>query len=284
MPKKLSFLLCFIAILEAGCTMPGDGKDEKIVEKKMPERKDPFHELCQYWEVTDAENPTFRDVYDQHTEGILNYPGIIFMTDSTFLENPRATMRYGKFVFKGKVINAQFDDGKKAVYTIRDLQNSNMVVLRVEKDHTTVLTLKGSRVFWPDAATNPFNKINSRWQIKPVAAESHEAVYNRLKECVQFYEYFFRGHEESQSDEIDFLGLPSCFKWYQGGIFVQGAEKLDRKWINCFYSRDQALEARQMMEDVLSKKYDWDTTQKNWIKQTVAVLKQVHDKMQEVPR
>ena len=37
----------------------------------MPARKDPFHELCQYWEVTDAENPTFRDIYDQHTEGIL---------------------------------------------------------------------------------------------------------------------------------------------------------------------------------------------------------------------
>ena len=77
------------------------------------------------------------------TEGIYNYPGIIFMTDSTFLENPRATMRYGKFALKGKVINAQFDDGKKAVYTIQDLQSSTMVVRRVEKDHTTTLNLKG---------------------------------------------------------------------------------------------------------------------------------------------
>ena len=49
-------------------------------------------------------------------------PGIIFMTDSTFLENPKATMRYGKFVLKGKVIDALFDDGKKATYTIQDLQ------------------------------------------------------------------------------------------------------------------------------------------------------------------
>ena len=104
----------------------------------MPARKDPFHELCQYWEVTDAENPTFRDIYEQNTEGIQNYPGIIFMTDSTFLENPKATMRYGKFVLKGKVINAQFDDGKKAVFTIQDLQNSNMVVRRVEHSETLV--------------------------------------------------------------------------------------------------------------------------------------------------
>ena len=62
------------------------------------------------------------------------------------------------------------------------------------------------------------------------------------------------------SAEIDFLGLPSCFKWYQGGIYVQGPTHLDRKWINCFYSEEQAMQARQMMEDVVLKKYDWDTT------------------------
>jgi ribosome-associated toxin RatA of RatAB toxin-antitoxin module len=278
MRKELLVLLSFIAILPVRCTMPGH-KDEKIAEVKMPARKDPFHELCQYWEVTDAEHPTFRDIYDQEIDGILNYPGIIFMTDSSFLENPRAAMRYGKFVLKGKVINAQFDDGKKAVYTIQDLQNSNMVVRRVEKDHTTTLTLKGAGVFWADATENPFNRVNSRWRIKPAKAESPEALHERIKECVQFYEYFFRGNSESQADEIDFLGLPSCFKWYQGGIYVQGPKNLDKKWINCFYSKEQALEARQMLEDVLLKKYDWDTTQTNWIKQTAMVLKQIHDKM-----
>ena len=120
-------------------------------------------------------------------------------------------MRYGKFVLKGKVINAQFDDGKKAVYSIEDLQDSNMVVRRVEKDHTTTLSLKGTHVFWPDAASNPYNKINSRWRIKPVKAETPEALHERIKECVKFYQYFFRGYAESQSSEMDFLGLPTCF-------------------------------------------------------------------------
>ena len=64
-----------------------------------------------------------------------------------------------------------------------------------------------------------------------------------------------------------------------GRHLCAGPKNLDKKWINCFYSEEQALEARQMMEDVLSKKYDWDTTQTNWIKQTVTVLKQIHDKM-----
>ena len=60
---------------------------------------------------------------------------------------------------------------------------------------------------------------------------------------------------------------------------MQGPKNLDKKWINCFYSEEQALEARQLMEDVLTKKYDWDTTQTNWVKQTAMVLKLIHDKM-----
>src|SRR6476469_5145073 len=119
MRKDFLFLSFFIDILPFGCKMPEEHKDEKIVDAKMPARKDPFHELCQYWEVTDAENPTFRDIYDQHSEGIYNYPGIIFMTDSTFLENPRATIRYGKFVLRGKVINALFDMVEKLCITYK---------------------------------------------------------------------------------------------------------------------------------------------------------------------
>ncbi len=254
-------------------------KNEKMVDQPLPQRKDAFNQLCQYWEVTDAERPTFRDLYDNQQEKVYNYPGIVFMTDSTFLEDPRAEMRYGRFTLKGKEINAQFDDGKKAVYTIEDKQANTMVVKRAEKNQSTILYLKSSEVFWPDADRNPYNKINSQWRIKPKAMENDEQLKERLKGCVQFYQYFFRGYSESETTEIDFLGLPTCFKWYQGGIFVQAARTLDKKWINCFYSEEQAMQARQKMEDLLSKKYDWDTTQKNWIKQLVPVLKQIHDQL-----
>ncbi len=253
--------------------------NEKMVDQARPQRKDAFHQLCQYWEVTDAERPTMRDLYDNQQEGVYNYPGIVFMTDSTFLEDPRAEMRYGKFSFRGKEINAQFDDGQKSVYIIQDKQAATMVVKRVEKNLSTILYLKASNVFWPDASKNPYNRINSRWRIKPAKAESEEQLKERLKGCVKFYEYFFKGHSESESNEIDFLGLPTCFKWYQGGIFVQSAKTLDKKWVNCFYSEDQALKARQTMEDALAKKYDWDTTQRNWVRQLIPVLKQVQSQL-----
>ncbi len=253
-------------------------KDEKLVDEPMPARKDAFHQLCQYWELSDAERPTYRDL-SEHRDEIYNIPGIVFMTDSTFLENPKADMRYGKFTLNGKEINAQFDDGKKATYTIQEKQENAMTLKRTEKEQSTILYLKGSEVFWPDANKNPFNKINSEWRIKPKAPESEAELKKRLKGCVQFYEYFFKGYVESKSTEIDYSGLPSCFKWYQGGIFVQNEKKLDKKWINCFYSQEQALQARQTIEDALSKKYDWDTTERNWIRQLIPVLKQVHDKL-----
>jgi hypothetical protein len=260
--------------------MPDAHKDEKIVDEKEAIRKDPFHQLCQYWEVTDAESPTYTDLYDNSIDGIYNYPGIIFMTDSTFLENPRAAMRYGKFTLKGNIITAIFDDKKKAVYNIQSRQGDTMILKRIEENHAAVLYLKGSQTFWPDASLNPFNKNNSKWRIKPAKPENVSELNGRLKNCVQFYEYFFRGYAKTEGDEIDFLGLPTCFKWYAGAIYVLSAKNLDKKWINCFYSEDQAMQARQMMEDVVTnKKYDWDTTQRNWMKQTADVLKQIHSKM-----
>ncbi len=277
MRNLLILLLLLTFLAPSSCTMP-EPKNEKMVDQPLPAKRDAFHQLCQYWEVTDADGPTYRDLND-HKGNIYNIPGIVFMTDSTFLENPKAVMRYGKFTLKGKEIDAQFDDGKKATYTILEKESSTMKVKRSEKEQSTILYLKSSEVFWPDAKENPFNKINSAWRIKPKKPESDDDLKERLKACLQFYQYFFKGYVESKSTEIDYSGLPSCFKWYQGGIFIQSEEKLDKKWIDCFYSQEQALQARQTMEEALSKKYDWDTTERNWIKQLVPVLKQVHDKL-----
>ena len=54
--------------------MQQEHKDEKIVDDKMPVFKDPFHKLCQYWDVTDADNPTFRDIYDHQEKAFIIIP------------------------------------------------------------------------------------------------------------------------------------------------------------------------------------------------------------------
>ena len=67
----LAFIL-FALLIFAGCTMP-EPKNEKMVDQPLPERKDAFHQLCQYWELTDAERPTYRDL-DERKDDIFNIP------------------------------------------------------------------------------------------------------------------------------------------------------------------------------------------------------------------
>jgi hypothetical protein len=278
MRTLFSLLAIFIiSISFQQCTTPAKQKNEKITEPIVVVKKDSFQLLCQFWQLTDAEHPTSKDISFTNDNGILFNSGIVFMTDSVFLENPAGEMAYGKFKLNGNVINATFDNGVKAVYQIGTLNEKELFLKRTINKQTSELTYTATNTDWTNANKNPFSKQNYQWVIKPKKAETDEAIKNRAKECVNFYADYFSGFANGGAKNINFEALPSCFNWYQGGITIQSEAKLDKKWANCFYSEEQAFKARQLLEDALSKKYDWDTTQTNWIKQTASVLQQIHD-------
>jgi hypothetical protein len=275
MRKNLLLPFAFFLMLFCfNCTSPVSKEGEKMVDEvKAP--RDTLQMLAQYWQLIDADHPTSKDISFKDNNGIQQQSGITFMTDFVVLENPKGEMSYGKFSLVKNTINVEFDNGRKAVYKIGKLDSSELWLKRIENKHTSELTFKGSDTYWPDASLDPFSKKNYQWAQKPAAAENEEAIRNRLKGCVQFYADYFTGFINGGAKEIDYTGLPSCFYWYTGGIFIQKENKLDNKWINCFYSPEQAFKARQILQDALAKKYDWDTTQTNWLKQTVPVLNQI---------
>ena len=100
-----------------------------------------------------------------------------------------------------------------------------------------------------------------------------------MKQYVRFCEYYFNGFVNGGASRIDFIGLPNCLDWYQGGITIQNDDKLNKKWANCFYSGEQASRGRQMLEDAIVKKYNWDTKETNWLKQTSSVLDQIYNNL-----
>lgn len=261
-------LVCF------SCTSPVQNDGEKMADEPKVQ-KDTLQMLAQYWQLIDADHPTSRDISFKDNKGIQMQSGIVFMTDFVVLENPKGEMSYGKFSLNKNTINVDFDNGRKAVYKIGKLDSSELWLKRVENKKTSELTFKGSNTYWPDASKNPFSKQNYQWAQKPSKAENDVEIRNRLKGCVQFYADYFTGFINGRAKEIDFTDLPSCFYWYTGGIFIQNENKLDNKWINCFYSPEQAFQGRKILQDALAKKYDWDTTQTNWLKQTVPVLEQI---------
>jgi hypothetical protein len=202
------------------------------------------------------------------------------MTDSSVLENPAGRMTYGRFSLKGNEIDVKFDDGRKATYIIDRVNKDQLLLSRTEKKSTSKLTYKATNTSWPDINKNPFSKQNYRWAQKPVKPETADEIKSRVKQSVEFYVYYFAGFINGNAEQIDFSGLPNCLHWYSGGIAIDNEDKLDKKWTDCFYSKEQADEGRQMLEDALvQKKYNWNVNETNWIKQTMPVLQQIYDQM-----
>ena len=154
-----------------------------------------------------------------------------------------------------------------------------MILSRAGKKYASKLNYKATHTSWLDFNKNPFAKQNYTWSQKSKKSETDAEIKDRVKQYVQFFVYYFEGYINGGATQIDFNGLPNCLDWYQGGITIQNESKLDKKWINCFYSQDQAYKGRQMLEDAIVKKYNWDAKETNWMKQIVPVLQQIHDEM-----
>jgi hypothetical protein len=259
--------------------MPSQNKNEKIVDTTSNVQKDTFHLLCQYWQLDDADHPTSKDISFTSDDGILFQSGIVFMADSSVLENPTGEMTYGKFKLIGNKIEVKFNDRRKAIYQINRLHKDELLLKRTEGKHVSELTLKPTNTLWTEASKNPFSQENYKWSQKPNKPETDEQIKNRVKEFVQFCKYYFDGFISGNADKISFIGLPNCLNWYQGGITIQSENKLDKKWMNCFYSQEQAYKGRQMLQDAIVKKYNWNEKETNWLKQTASVLQQIHDGM-----
>jgi len=277
--RKLFFVFFVGSVFLCNCVMPSSKKNEIITDAVSSQQpNDTFHLLCQLWQLSDADHPTFGDVSFKN-DSILYQPGIVFITDSTVLENPTGEMRYGKFRVSGNSIKVNFDDGKQAVYIIGRLQKDQLLLKRTENKHSTELTYTPTHTYWAEANKNPFSQKNYQWVVKPEKPESDEAIKNRVRSCIQFYAYYLKGYADGGANKIDFTAMPCCFHWYQGGISIQNENNLDKKWINCFYSEEQAFKGRQMIEDIITKNYKWDQQETNWIKQSSSVLLQMRDSL-----
>lgn len=272
-----SVVLC-LAIL-AGCNTQTKNTADKIVDNSSTVGNDSTRLLNQYWVLADADNPMNHDVSFTDENGIPQESGIVFINDTSLLENPAGDIKYAHFRRNGDTVYAVYNKERKAKYIITALHKDKLLLDRFENKHNSKLTYKPTNTWWPDDSKNPFTRENYSWAQRPKSSETAQQINERVKKYVRFCGYYLNGFVNGDANQLDFAGLPNCLQWYQGGIMIESAEKLDKKWAGCFFSHDQALEGRQLLEDALMKKYDWDTTQKNWLLQTSEVLKQIYQKM-----
>jgi hypothetical protein len=232
--------------------------------------------LCQNWESKE-------DVDD----GILNnsssdleipFHGYSFFDDGVMVQNPRDNMKVGKWSLdeKTKHISIVFNDGSKKDGQLKAIGVKNLL-LQLGKDPAVKYVADGKK--HRDLSDDPFYPANNKWRIKPGRTETDSAIKKRVIECVVFYSKFFKDNADRKMPTISFYGLPTCFKWYSGGISVINKDKIGQKWIACFYNKDQAIQGQQLLENIISKKYNWNRSETKWVRQSADVLRQMADSL-----
>lgn len=205
------------------------------------------------------------------------YRGFSFFADNTVVQNPRDNIRFGNWTLDeaSKTITIVYADGSNAQYKIAAIGAKSMVLINNADKKRTEYQADGK--VQKNVTDDPFYSTNNLWRKKPARAESDSAIKLRALQCVLFYSKFLDDNVARAGNTISFIGLPTCFKWYAGGITVTGKEKLEQKWVNCFYNKEQAFKAQLMLENIITKKYKWNKEEPNWVKMDADVIKQIYD-------
>lgn len=233
--------------------------------------------LCQNWQSKeDVDDGILSGSGDNGLE--IPFRGFCFFDDGSVVQNPRDNNKTGKWVMdeKTKKVTIFFDEGSKNEYLLNAIGVKNLL-LKTGKEPAIKFIADGKKYI--NISNDPFYPANNKWRIKPAHVETDSAVKKRVIEFVLFYNKFLQDHVNRKFSVISFYGLPSCFKWYQGGISIVNKAKIGPKWIDCFYNKDQAVQGQQLLENIISKKYNWNRSEANWVKQSADVLLQVADSL-----
>jgi hypothetical protein len=242
-----------------------------------------YNLLCQGWVIADDADALKGMTEDSKFE--IAHRSFYFAANGTFVKNPRNAIDYGQWEYddEHKTITLHYAVEKgKDVYKIAALAPDELKLLNIGINTSTILEFISDGKRFKDPNQEPFDLQNNRWRIKPLKKEADTAIHQRLKENLRFFILFYKSVITRDEKEVSFWGLPSCFKWYGGGIYLKKEEELKDNWINCFYDKEQATQAYKLAEQLLEKKYTWPKGESNWLKQNLYVLEQMYKNMDEI--
>jgi hypothetical protein len=187
-------------------------------------------------------------------------------------------MDFGKWVYDNgaKTITLKYTVEKgQDIYKIAALSADELKVVNKGLSSNTVLKFIGSGKSFIHSADDPYYISNNQWRIKPAKKETDAEIQKRLQDNLHFFVLYYRSALAKDAKVVSTWGFPTCLKLYGGGIYITKKEELNDIWIQCFYNRDQAMKAYDIMDKVMDKKYSWPKGETNWIKQNLAVLEQM---------
>lgn len=242
-----------------------------------------YNILCQDWVLNDdAESLAGMS---ENSQFDIAYRSLCFSTNGTFLKNPRNAFDYGTWIYddaaKTISINNTVDRGRD-LYKIARITARQLTLVNVGINSATNLTFIAPGLRYRDPRNEPYALENNRWRIRPIHKESDSAIRQRLKDNLHFFILFYKSALDKHDKVVSFWGLPSCFKWYGGGIYLKNKTELKDNWIACFYNEDQAMQAYALADKLLSQKYTWPKGESNWIKLNLAVLEMMYARIDQL--
>ena len=175
-----------------------------------------------------------------------------------------------------------FTDGSSLTWFVRQVSVKRMDLVRGKggPDNAYIqLSARGAAHKRP--VEDPYHPLNNRWRIKPRSPETTAQIRQRLKNYLLFFSlYFLDIYDRHVTSNISYIGLPYCFEWYNVGIGMTKELDLETIWVDCFYSRDQAIEGYRLLEELIqSHTLKWPENPTSWVQQEGQVLQQMSDKL-----
>ncbi len=294
--RILAFFVFVMLVFSCNENKPGSKKKEPDLGIETPDGKkrsdkllyldtaeNMYNALCQGWAMEDDEISLQSMTGDSKFE--IPYRSFYLATNGTFVKNPRNAMDHGTWVYddekKTITLNYAVEKGSD-VYKIAALAPDELQLLNIGINTSTILKFISPARRFKDPEEDPFYIKNNLWRIPPAKKETDAAIRQRLKENLRFFILFYKASIEKDDRSVSFWGLPSCFKWYGGGIYLKKEEELGNNWIRCFYNKEQAMKAYKLADKLLEQKYEWPKKENNWLKLNLAVLEQMYKKIDEI--
>lgn len=296
MIKQIIFSLAMLAVITSCNNKSTSETDKKKVRETAGENRAPndrlvyldtaeniYNILCQEWVL--ADDAEGLEGMEENSKFEIPYRSFYFSTTGTFVKNPRNTFDYGNWAYDDatkKITLQNTIDKTKDVYKIAKVTYDELVLVNTGVNSTTNLKFIAPGKRFKNPEDEPYLLDNNRWRIKPQKKESDSAIHKRLKENLYFFILFYKNALAKDEKTVSFWGLPSCFKWYGGAIFLKRKDELKENWISCFYNEEQAMQAYALANRLLSQKYNWPKGERNWLKLNLAVVELMYKKLDEV--
>ena len=208
------------------------------------------------------------------------FRGFYLFRDGSMIKNPKDNMIFGTWNFDEKDRWLQFNlaNGSTEKHTVQSLSFDKLGVKDNGENNKPVDYISDGFVH-KDLMNEPFYLPNLQWRVRPKAPEDDAALRTRIKGCLHFYYLYYMDNYKRNVAFVAFYRLPTCFKWYAGGIHLIKENELAKSWTDIFYNAADASKAYIILDKMISKKYNWNKEEKHWVKQNADVLKQMEAKI-----